>query len=250
MKYLLIIMILFFSTSFVSQAQSERKFIRKGNRDYEKGNFQDAEVQYRKALNKSPKSAKADYNLAGSLYKQKKYEDAASKYMSDMDKIKDKNDLAKYYYNLGNSMVEDKKIEQGIEAYKQSLINNPGDEDAKHNLALAERMLQKQKQQQQQQKNQNQQNKNDQNQQNKNQQNQQNEQNKNQNNNQNQQQQNQQNQQQQNQNNDQQQPQQAQISKKDAERLLQAMERQEKDVMNKVEKEKASKAKVRVEKNW
>lgn len=245
MKYLVTISVLLFSISLVTKAQSERKNIRKGNRDYEKGDYQDAEVQYRKALDKSPGSTKADYNLAGSLYKQKKYEAAASKYLSTLDKVKNKTDMARYYYNLGNSMVENKKIEQGIEAYKQSLINNPSDADAKHNLALAERMLAQQKKQQQQNKNQKNNQQNNKNQQNKNQQNKQNQQNKN--NNQNQQ---QQQQQQQNDQKNQQQQQQAQISKKDAERLLQAMERQEKDVMKKVEKEKAQSAKVRVEKNW
>ncbi len=250
MKYLVAISVLLFSITFVTKAQSERKNIRKGNRDYEKGDYQDAEVQYRKALDKSPNSTIADYNLAGSLYKQKKYEAAASKYLSTMDKVKNKNDLARYYYNLGNSMVENKKIEQGIEAYKQSLINNPDDADAKYNLALAQRMLAQQKKQQQQNKNQKNNQKNNKNQQNKNQQNKQNQQDKKNNQNQNKNQQQQQQNAQKDKQQQQQQPQQAKISKKDAERLLQAMESQEKNVMKKVEKEKAQAAKVKVEKNW
>jgi Ca-activated chloride channel family protein len=226
MRQVLIILIALISLNVFSQ--SERKYIRKGNKEYTSENYNEAEVQYRKALEKAPDSKKADYNLANTLYKKEEYESAGTKYLDITVNEKNKYELAKYYYNLGNSMFKKNDFQKSIEAYKNSLRNNPGDMDAKHNLQLAQSMMQMQQQQQQQQ----------QNQQHKEQDNQQ-----------------QQQQQQQKQKQQQGQEQQAQqqpykkdeISKEDAERLLDALEREEEDVMKKLQKQVA---KIPVEKNW
>ncbi len=214
-------------------AQSERKFIRKGNREFREENYDNAEIQYRKALEKAPGSDKAEYNLAGSLYKQEKFEAAATKYMSIAGEEEDKETLARYYYNFGNALFRENKLEESIEAYKKSLINNPDDADAKHNLALANRMKQQQQQQNQQQdqqKDQDQDSQEDEQQQ--------------------QQEQEQQQQEQQQDQNQQAKPQPEQISREDAERLLEALEQEEKDVLKKLEEEKSKARKVPVEKNW
>jgi tetratricopeptide (TPR) repeat protein len=221
--------------------QADRKLIRKGNGDYKDGNYQQAEVEYRKALDKNSRSFRANYNLGNALYRQKQYDAAATRYAGLAEKGKNKQDLSRYYYNLGNSMYENRKYQESIEAYKNALRNSPGDMDAKHNLQLALRMLNDQKQQQNQ--NNQQQNKDQQDKKNKDQQKQQ--------------QQNQQNQGQQQEQKDQQsessrQPQniKGQISPEDAERILQALENEEKDVMKRVQERKERVQKVQVDKNW
>ncbi len=207
----------------VLEAQQVRNEIRKGNNEYKDGNYNEAELHYRRALEKNPESSPANFNLGNTLYKQDQYEAATSKYeLMTNNTSADKTDMAKYYYNLGNSYFQSKKLQQSIEAYKQSLRLNPNDADAKHNLFLAQQLMKKQQQEQQQ--NQKNQDKN-------------------------QQQQEQQQQQQQQQ--QQKQPQQKQqISQQDAERLLEALEQDEKETLKKVEEQKMNVRKVRVEKEW
>ena len=83
------------------------------------------------------------------MYKQEKYEAAATKYQGLTQQEKDRHELSRYYYNLGNSLFKANKLNESIEAYKNALRNNPADEDAKHNLQLALRMKKQQQQQQQ-----------------------------------------------------------------------------------------------------
>jgi tetratricopeptide (TPR) repeat protein len=236
-------MILFSVAAF---SQPDRKFVRKGNNNYKEGNYQQAEVEYRKALEGNPASYKADFNLGNALYKQKQYDAAAAKYAGLAEKESDRQKLGRYYYNLGNALFEKKSYQESIEAYKNALRNMPGDMDSKHNLQLALRTLNEQQQQQQQQQ---QQNKNDQ-QQNKDQQKQQqggeNQQK------QDQQDQNQQQDQKGQESQDGNQPKQVkgQISPEDAERILQALENEEKDVMKRVQEKKERTQKVQSDKNW
>jgi len=210
-------------------AQNVKKEIRQGNSEYRENNFSEAETHYRKALEKDPASEKANYNLANSLYKQEEYEPAITKYevlaTSDAEKIT----KARYYYNLGNSYFKSQKIGESIEAYKNSLRLFPDDEDAKHNLHLAQMMMSQQQQQQQQDKK-DQQDKSEENKQNQDQQSDQ--------------------QQQQEKKEQQGQQQEQQISQQDAERLLEAIEQDEKETMRKVQEQKVQMRKIPVEKEW
>jgi Ca-activated chloride channel family protein len=225
-------------------AQYVKREIRKGNKEYNKAAYGESEIHYRKALEKDPESENANYNLGNALYKQNQFEPAITKYESLTGKETNPKKLSAFYYNLGNSYFKSQKLDKCIEAYKQSLRLNPKDADAKHNLYLAQNM---QKQQQKQQQQQNQDNKNkDQKDKNKDKQKQ--DQNKQHDKNQQQSQKDQQKQQdkQDQQKNDQKQ----QISKQDAERLLEAMEQDEKNVMKKVQDQKAQVRKIPVEKEW
>lgn len=264
--FFLTFLMIFIGISNPSFAKDERDLIKKGNSLYKKDKFKDAEVQYRKALEVEPNSNIAKYNLGTSYYRQGNFDQAKESFDAVDNKKFDKKDLADAYYNLGNSQLQAKKYEDCIESYKKALVNNPEDKDAKYNLEYARKMIQQQ-QQQQNQKNQN--NKDDKQQQQQNQQNQnqdkkdqnkdQNKQNQNQdkkdqNKDQNKQNQNQQNQDQnqdknkQNQDQQQQQQQQPKISKQDAERILQALNNEEKNVQKKVKAKAAVKGKL--EKNW
>ncbi len=247
------------SFSVAALAQNERKFVRKGNNLYfeaiddstgtrDTSLLSQAETEYRKALNKKPGNEKWEFNLANSLYQQKRLEEAERKFSDLQEKMETPDEIARTLHNLGNSQLMQQKIDESIESYKEALRKNPGDIETKYNLAYAQ-MLKQQQQQQQQQQNQNQQ------------QNQDKQQNQDQQNNQNQDQQNKdqqkQNQQQNQQNQDQQQDQrqrqqqQNKISKQDAEQLLQALQNDERDIQEKVKKAKAVKTKKsKVEKEW
>jgi len=234
--------------------QNERKFVRNGNKLFMEAvrdttkidtvKFSNAETEYRKALNKKPTDPKWNYNLANSIYKQQRFDEAAGKFEELGEKLETPEEKARAYHNLGNSQLMQQKLDESIESYKKALRKNPSDLETKYNLAYAQML--KQQQQQQQQQNQNQNQNQDQNQdQNKDQN--QDKQNKDQQQNQNQN----QNQQNKDEQQQQQQPQQNKISKQDAEQLLQALQNDERDIQDKVKKQKAAKAKrTRTEKEW
>jgi Ca-activated chloride channel homolog len=233
LRYLLIVPFIFIFV-FVLKGQDERKYIRQGNAEYEKSQYSESELLYRKAINASKSSSNAVFNLGDALYKQKKYDDASKKFEENFSSETDKTKKANSLFNLGNSMLKSQKIEESINAYKSSLKLDPSNNDAKYNLAYAQDLLRKQQEQQQQQnKDQNKDQKKDQkdkqDQQDKNQQ-----------------------EKDKNDNKDQQpqQPQQQSISKEDAERLLSAIANDEAKVKEKVEKDKAEKGMIKTLKNW
>lgn len=220
-------------------AQKERKYIRQGNKEFENANFENSEVSYRKAVDlEEKKTHEPAFNVGDALYKQEKYEDAIEQFNSLTDVEVSKQEKAKIYHNIGNSLLQSNKLQESIEAYKNALRNNPNDMETKYNLAYAQKKLEEQEQQQDQNQDQNKDNQD----QNKDQQ----DQDKNKDN----QDQNQdQKKDKQEQNKDQQQ-QQPQISKEDAERILQALANDEKDTQEKVKEQQAAAAKVKAEKEW
>jgi Ca-activated chloride channel homolog len=224
-------------------AQKEKKEIRAGNDRYEKGNYSDAETEYRKALEKNQTSYPGTYNLGGALYRQKKFDEAVQQYQQAIDRTTDPKEKASSYHNLGNSMVKAQKYAESIDAYKKALKLNPSDNDTRYNLAYAQAMLRKQQEQQQQDQqnqNQDQQNKDQKNQQNKDQQQKDQK-------NQDQKSQDQKNKEQQK---DQQkkEAQQPKISKEDAERLLKALKNDEQNLQQKLSRKEGEK--IRIEKDW
>ena len=233
MKYLLTILGSIVLLSY-THGQAERKFIRQGNREYDNKTYDKSEVLYRKALEKNDASVTSEFNLADALYKQEKYDEAGRKFENLAPGETDKTRLGAIYHNLGNSLLQSQQLEQSIEAYKNSLRNNPKDLETKYNLAYAMSLLQQQQQQQNKDQNKDQQqNKQDQRQ--KNQQNQQ---------------QDQQQQQQQEKDQQEQQSQPEHISKEDAQRILEALRLDEQQVQEKLQKEKAATKMIKVLKEW
>jgi Ca-activated chloride channel family protein len=237
-------------TSVSLLAQNDRKVIRQGVKYFKDGDFAKAEVQFRKAGDINPASFEAEFNTGAALYGQKKYEESMKQYEPLVDKAGNPESMAHVWHNIGNSLLEAQQYAPSIEAYKNSLRLNPGDMDTKYNLAYAKQKLQEQQQQQQNQNQQDQKQQQNQNQQDQKQQQNQNQQDQQQEKDQQQQQQQQDQKQQDQQKADQQQAQPLQISKEDAERMLNAIQQQEKDVKEKVDKKKAVAAKVKTEKDW
>ena len=133
-------------------AQSTKNLVRKGNKLFEQQKYQDAEVKYRKALEKKPAYAKGKFNLGDAVYQEKNYKEAG-KIFSDLGQTaKTDQQKAHSLYNLGNSLMQQKQYAKSVNAFIQSLKLNPNDADAKYNLAYARKMLKKQQQKQKQKK--------------------------------------------------------------------------------------------------
>ena len=232
-------------------AQIDRREVRKGNREFKKENYKEADIEYRKALVKDSLSMAANYNLAGNLFRQEDLEQA-SKVLDRIKEVAPESAYAAdYYYNAGDVAIGMKNWQAAVDALKQSLLRNPGDLEAKENYIYAKKMLENQQQQQQNQNNDQQNQDQNQDQQNQNQNQDQNQDNQDQN--QDQQDQNKdQDQQDQDQNqNQQQQGQQPKITPQAAQQMLQAIQAKEKETQDKVNKEKAKALNSRQkEKNW
>jgi tetratricopeptide (TPR) repeat protein len=234
----LLLLISFLMVASAGIAQSEKKSVRQGNREFKKGEYLDSEISYKSALELNPSSVKGNFNLGDALYKQEKFEDAA-KIFEDLSSLNiDSQEKANIYHNLGNTYFNNQKFAESIEAYKNALRNNPSDTETKYNLAQAQRMLSQQEQQQDQ--------KGDG----------ENDENKDENKDDDQDKKQDQNQEDKQDNKDQQdkkdkkQDQEQQISPEDARRMLEAIQNNEQKVQDRVREEQAQQAKVRVEKNW
>ena len=147
-KYILFVVFLL-SAVAVSAQKAERDYIRKGNRLFNDSIFVDAEVNYRKALEVNPKSTVSMYNLGNTLSQQQKFQDAMEQYVSASNIEKDKMKLAHIYHNMGVLLQAGKDYAKAVDAYKMSLRNNPTDDETRYNLALAQKMLKDQQQNQQ-----------------------------------------------------------------------------------------------------
>jgi Ca-activated chloride channel family protein len=133
---------------FFAIAQKEKKNVFDGNSAYNAKKYADAEKEYNKALLKNKESYKAAFNLGDAYYQQGKYEEAAEQFQALTHKATSKDTLAKAYHNLGNSLLKSKKYQECVDAYKSALKNNPNDADTRYNLAYAQQYLKKQQQQQ------------------------------------------------------------------------------------------------------
>ena len=221
-KYILFALLLSLSLGTFAQ-KAERDYIRKGNRLFKDSVFVDAEVNYRKALEVNPKSIVSMYNLGNTLSQQQKFKDAMEQYVAATQIEKDKAKLGQIYHNMGVLFQSGKDYQKAVEAYKMSLRNNPKDDETRYNLALAQKLLKDQQQNQQNQDQNQDQNKDDQ-------------------------------QKQQDKDKQQQQPPKSEkndneMSKENAEQLLNSVMQDEKGVQDKVKKQQTLQGR-RLEKDW
>jgi len=132
-------------------AQEEFTDVRKGNRQYKSEKYTEAEISYRKGLQKNSQSPEATYNLGNSLFKQEKYAEALEQYQKVLPNEKiSKKKLASALHNTGNALLMQQRIPESIEAFKKSLKINPNDDETRYNLALAQYLLKNQDNQNQQ----------------------------------------------------------------------------------------------------
>ncbi|MBK7141672.1 MAG: tetratricopeptide repeat protein [bacterium] len=210
--------------------------VKKGNDAYKKKDYKSALEEYRAAEADNPTSPELDYNIGSALANDGSYEEAIDKLQKAL-RTQDIQVEAAAHYNMGNTYFRMNNYQNAIKSYEEALKLNPNDLDAKFNLELSRKKLKEQLKPQQ---DPNSQNKSDstQQQQDQQQQDQQNQQNQNQDQKdqqqQNQAQQDQQNKDQQQQQQQQQMGQPKQMSKEDAERLLNALKDDEQDIQKKL----------------
>ena len=209
-------------------AQTDRQYIRQGNKQFRSGDYPNAEVSYRKAIEKNPKNPQAVFNLGNALMAQKK--DSAAVVQFESASKMETNPLrkAKAYHNMGVVCQSHKMYGEAIEAYKSALRLNPNDDETRYNLVLCKHQQQKQQQNQQQ----NQQGNNDQKKDDKKDQQKQD--------------------QQKDQKDDkkQQEQQKPQMSKENAEQLLNAAIQNEKQTQDKLKKAQQQPQRRAIQKNW
>lgn len=205
-------------------AQSDRNFIRSGNRLYRQQNYAKAEIEYRKALARNPRNPQAMYNLGCALLMQQKDSAAVVQFQNAGKAETARMRKAMVYHNIGVACQKHQLFAEAIQAYEESLRNNPSDNETRYNLVLCKRQLKNQKKDNKNKQQQNKQQKDKQ-------------QNK-----------------QKNQNKDQQKqqpkPDNEKMSKDNAEQLLNYAEQEEKATQQRLNRNKVQPQRRRLEKNW
>jgi len=210
---------------FVSPAcgQSDRQLVRQGNKQFRAGNMAEAEVLYRKAVEKNQRNPQATYNLGNALMEQRK--DSLSINQLEASAKLETNPLrrAQAFHNIGVICQKHQMFNEAIEAYKESLRNNPTDDQTRYNLELCKRQQKQQKQDEKQNQQKQDQEKKDQEQK---------------------------QEQEKQEKKDQQQPPKQQMSKDNAEQLLNAAMQEEKQTQERMQKAMQRSQKRTLEKNW
>ena len=215
------------SYNIYAQSENYAKFYNKGNKFIEY-NFEEAEKNFRVAIDDSLSDLRATFNLSNKYYSEGLYDEAISRQIESTKLAKNKSEKHKAFHNLGNSLMKKEMCSEAVLAYKNALRNDPSDDETRYNLALAKKCEEEQQNDDQ--------NKDDQNKDNENKDNQnKNDQNKDENKSE---------KPKQNKN------QQSELSPQQIKNLLKAMENAEKKVHAKVNDKKQKGTKVVSEKDW
>ena len=133
-------------------AQNDRQLIRQGNRLFRSQEYEKAEAAYRKAIAANSNNPEAHYNLGCALMAQQKDSAAVNALENSAKLQQDRNRRAQAFHNIGVICQQKKMFSEAAEAYKESLRNNPKDDETRYNLALCMKQIKNQPKQQQQQK--------------------------------------------------------------------------------------------------
>lgn len=129
-------------------AQTSHQLLRRGDQEYLEQRYADSESNYRKALERK-NTSKGQYNLGNSIYQQKRYQEALTRYEAAAKKATTHTEKAAAYHNLGNTLYQLNELDKSVNAYKQALRLNPNDKETKFNLALAQQRKKQEEQQKQ-----------------------------------------------------------------------------------------------------
>lgn len=126
-----------------------RELVREGNELYASGNYEEAEKKYVEAGSLDAELSQALFNKADALYKKGDFENAAKIFTDVAASASDKSTQASAFHNLGNTLMKTENYQGSVNAYKEALRRNPADEDTRYNLSYALQKLREQQQQQQ-----------------------------------------------------------------------------------------------------
>ena len=235
--------------SFSTLAQSERRITRKANTQYETGNFVNAEINYKKAIEKNADLLEAEFNLGDALVKQERFEEALESFEKVSSTTNNTILKANALHNKGNVLLSQQDLEGALESYKDALRINPKDNETRYNYAYVKKQLEQQ--QEQNQENQDQENSEDKGQDKKEDQKDEGE---------NKEDESEQDKEDKGQTDgedsddekkgEQPKPKENKLSKEEAQRLLEALKQEEEKVHEKMKKHKIKGAKVKIEKDW
>ena len=134
--------------SVLASAQVDKKDVRRGNRQFAKAKYGDADISYRKGLNADSTSVASAYNLGNNLYRQGNYAEAGKFYQQALRHVPETRSLKKQsqqgfdtYFNLGDAALQQKQYRAAMEAFMQALVIDPDDLEAKENYVYARKML-------------------------------------------------------------------------------------------------------------
>ena len=134
----------------ILSAQSERKITRNGNSQYDSGNFVDAEVNYKKAIEENSNLLEAQFNLGDALVKQERFDEALASFDLVSSTTDDPELKANALHNKGNVLLQQQDFEGALESYKDALRVNPKDHQTRYNYAYAKQQLAEQQEQEEQ----------------------------------------------------------------------------------------------------
>ena len=146
---------LLFSFPFLAVAQDDpeaaskaaKKYMQEAEAALADNDMATAEAFYRKAIAKDPENAEAKYNLGNLYYNKDITSQALERHRGAATTAEEKPLKHDAFHNQGNAYMKQKKYSEAVEAYKQSLRNNPKDDETRYNLALAKKMLEEEKKQ-------------------------------------------------------------------------------------------------------
>ena len=145
LKTICIALALLCSAAAGAQNHPERGLVRKGNRQFDKGEYLQSVRRYEQALEAAPGNFEATYDLGGALYRTEAHDKAAQSFAAAAaDTLRTDEERAEAFYNLGNARFKQEQYREALESYKQSLRLNPADQEAKYNYAYTKRLLDQQ----------------------------------------------------------------------------------------------------------
>ena len=130
------------------QLKADKKannFVYKANELLEGDNYVEAEMEYRKAISKSPNKAIGAYNLAHSYYKKGSFDEALFRGQEAAKNATTKDEKHRAFHNIGNILMQNDMCKEAVEAFKNALRNDPKDEETRYNYALAKECADQQK---------------------------------------------------------------------------------------------------------
>ncbi|MBF0484199.1 MAG: tetratricopeptide repeat protein [Candidatus Omnitrophica bacterium] len=151
-----VIMLFFAQAAGFSFADEKAKDLRKGNKLFRKGDYEQSVKYFQDALTKDPEAALTNYNIGTAFYKTSEF-DKAAVYIEKALLSDDINIREKAYYNRGNILYRlarekeaqcdldgaSKSMEQSVESYDEAVKLLPKDKDAEFNIDLVKQEIER-----------------------------------------------------------------------------------------------------------